>query len=64
MATKLKDIPNQKISIKCAVCRHIVIHEVANLILVVDEEMTTHDVRQRASCPKCKAVGDNTYSVA
>jgi len=36
---------------------------VANLLLVVDEDATTHDVRQRYSCPKCKAVGNNTYKI-
>ena len=63
MAVRLKDIPNKKIRIKCAVCDHLVIHEIANLILVVDEATTTHEIRLRACCPKCKAVGDNTYSV-
>ena len=29
--------------------------EVANLILVVGEEATAHDVRQRYTCPKCRA---------
>jgi hypothetical protein len=63
MATKLKDIPHKKISITCALCKHMVIHEVANLMLVVDENMTTHELRLRATCPKCKTVGDNSYSV-
>jgi len=64
MTAMLKDIPHKKISITCALCQHVVTHEVANLMLVVDENMTTHEIRKRATCPKCKAVGDNTYTVA
>ena len=63
MTAILKDIPHKKIIITCAVCQHVVIHEVANLMLVVDEDMTTHEVRLRATCPNCKAVGDNSYTV-
>ena len=37
--------------------------EVANLIAVVGEDATAHDVRQRYSCPKCKAKGNNTYQI-
>ena len=59
----LKDIANKKISITCAVCKHLVVHEIANLMLVVDEDMTTHEVRLRANCPKCQTVGDNSYTV-
>ena len=35
----------------------------ANLILVVGGDATAHDVRQRYSCPKCKAKVDNTYQI-
>ncbi|KRO86255.1 MAG: hypothetical protein ABR99_07495 [Rhodobacter sp. BACL10 MAG-121220-bin24] len=61
--TKLNAIPDRSMSIKCAVCQHNALLEVANLLLVVDEDATTHDVRQRYSCPKCKAVGNNTYKI-
>ena len=37
--------------------------EVANLIAVVGEHATTHDVRQRYSCPKCKTKGNNTSKI-
>ena len=37
--------------------------EVANLIVVVGENATAHDVGQRYSCPKCKAKGNNTYQI-
>jgi hypothetical protein len=37
--------------------------EVANLILVVGGDATAHDVRQRYSCPKCTAKGNNTYQI-
>ena len=63
MTTKLKDILDNKISITCASCSHIVIHEVANLVLVVDEDTTTHTVRKRATCPACKTIGNNIYEV-
>ena len=55
--------PDKKISINCAICEHTVVHEVANLLLVVDDKATTHDVRKKATCPKCLTVGDNTYRV-
>ena len=38
--------------------------EVANLIAVAGEDATAHEVRQRYSCPKCKAKGNNTYQIA
>ena len=63
MVTKLHAIRDKKISITCAGCKHTVVHEVANLLLVVDGEATTHEIRRRATCPKCLAVGDNTYRV-
>ena len=37
--------------------------KVANLIAVVGEDATAHDVRQNYSCPKCKAKGNNTYQI-
>lgn len=63
MVDRLAAIPDKKISITCAVCQHTVVHEVANLLLVVDGKTTTHEVRARATCPKCLAVGNNTYKV-
>ena len=63
MVNKLKAIANKKISITCAKCKHTVVHEVANLLLVVDGEATTHEIRSRATCPKCLTKGENTYRV-
>ena len=60
---KLNTIPDSSLSITCAVCQHNAVHEVANLLLVVGENATAHDVRQRHSCPTCKAVGNNTYKI-
>ena len=37
--------------------------EVANLMLVIGPDATAHDVRQKYSCPKCKAKGNNTYQI-
>ena len=63
MVTTLNTITDKSILITCAACKHTVVHEVANLLLVVDVDTTTHQVRSRATCPKCLAVGDNTYRV-
>ena len=63
MTTPLNRIQSKQIRITCAACAHQVVHEVANLLLVVDGETTTHTVRSRATCPKCLKVGDNIYRV-
>jgi hypothetical protein len=63
MVQRLEAIPHKKISITCAGCQHTVVHEVANLLLFVDGETTAHEIRNRASCPKCLEVGNNTYKV-
>ena len=61
--TSLSSIPDHQLSITCGLCKHHSILEVANLIAVVGEDATAHDVRQRYSCPKCKAKGNNTYQI-
>ncbi len=61
--TKLNTIPQHQLSITCGVCKHHSMLEVANLILVVGGDATAHDVRQRYSCPKCRAKGNNTYQI-
>ena len=61
--TKLSTIPDHTLSITCGLCKHHSMLEVANLILVVGEEATAHDVRQRYSWPKCRAKGNNTYQI-
>ena len=63
MVATLNTITDKSIHITCAACKHTVVHEVANLLLVLDCDTTTHQVRSRATCPKCLAVGDNTYRV-
>jgi hypothetical protein len=37
--TKLNTIPDSSMSITCAVCQHNAVLEVANLLLVVDEDV-------------------------
>ena len=32
-------------------------------MLVVGGDATAHEVRQRYSCPKCKAKGNNTFQI-
>ena len=63
MIAQLKDILNNKISVTCASSDHIVIHDVTDLVLVVDEDATTNSVRQRAICPMCMATGNNIYEI-
>ena len=61
--TQLKMIPNHHMSITCGLCKHHSMLEIANLIAVVGEDATAHDVRQRYSCPKCKTKGNKTYQI-
>ena len=61
--TKLYAIPDHQLSITCGFCKHHSMLEAANLILVVGGDATAHDVRQRYSCQKCKAKGNNTYQI-
>ena len=61
--TSLSSIPDHQLSITCGLCKHHSMLEVANLIAVVGEHATAHDVRQKYSCPKCKAKGNNTYQI-
>jgi len=61
--TQLKMIPDHTLSITCGLCKHHSMLEVANLILVVGGDTTAHDVRQRYSCQKCRAKGNNTYQI-
>ena len=37
--------------------------EVANLILVVGEEATVHDVGKKFRCKHCKVKGENTFQI-
>ena len=37
--------------------------EVANLILVVGEEFTVHDVRKKFRCKQCNVKGNNTFQI-
>ena len=60
---KLETIANSKISITCGACKNHAVLEVVNLISVLGEDATTHDVRQRHVCPKCNSKGNNTYKV-
>ena len=61
--TKLKMISEHTRSITCGICNHHSMLEVSNLIIVVGGDATGHDVRQRCSCPKCRAKGNNTYQI-
>ena len=43
--TKLSTIPQHQLSIICGLCKHHTMLDVANLMLVVGEDSTVHDVR-------------------
>ena len=49
------------LSLTCGLCKHHSMFEVANLILVVGEEFTVHDVRKKFSCKQCNVKGENTF---
>ena len=61
--TKLLTIPDHTLSITCGLCKHHSMLEVANLILVVGEEATVHDVRKKFRCKHCKVKGENTFQI-
>jgi hypothetical protein len=48
--TKLSSIPDHQLSITRGLSKHHSMLEVANLIAVVGEDATAHEVRQRHSC--------------
>ena len=53
-------IPNHTLSITC---KHHSMLEVANLILVVGEDATIHDVGKKFRCKHCKVKGENTFQI-
>ena len=61
--TQLKMIPDHHMSITCGLCKHHSMLEVANLILVVGEDATVHDVRKKFRCKQCKVKGENTVQI-
>ena len=61
--TRLKMIPDHTLSVTCGLCKHHSMLEVANLILVVGEDATVHDVRKRFRCKHCKVKGENTFQI-
>ena len=61
--TQLSTIPDHTLSITSGLCKHHSMLEVANLILIVGEEATVHDVRKKFRCKHCKAKGNNTFQI-
>ena len=61
--TQLKMISDHHMSITCGLCKHHSMLEVANLILVVGEDATVHDVRKKFRCKQCKVKGENTFQI-
>ena len=51
------------LSSTCGLSKHHSMFEVANLILVVVEEFTVHDVRKKFSCKQCNVKGENTFQI-
>jgi hypothetical protein len=61
--TQLSTIPDHTLSITSGLCKHHSMLEVANLILIVGEEATVHDVRKKFRCKHCKVKGENTFQI-
>jgi hypothetical protein len=53
-------IPNHTLSITC---KHHSMLEVANLILMVGEDATIHDVGKKFRCKQCNVKGENTFQI-
>jgi len=62
MANGLSSIAGNDLRINCT-CGEEAVLSIANLIAVVGPDITTHEIRQRAKCKRCGAIGDNTYRV-
>lgn len=60
---KLGQIATHRILITCVNCNAVQRHDIANLILVIGDQATVHDVRKRAMCPSCGIRGNNTYRI-
>ena len=61
--TQLSMIPSHHLSITCGLCKHHSLLEVANLIFVVGEEATVHDVRKIFKYKQCKVKGQKTFQI-
>lgn len=59
----LGQIASHRMIITCATCNTVQRHDIANLMLVMGDRATPHDVRQRAVCPSCGTRGNNTYRI-
>ena len=62
MANELLSVEGNDLRIKCS-CGEEAVLSIANLIAIVGPDATTHEIRQRAKCKRCGAIGDNTYHV-
>ena len=63
MNTKLAAVCNKRMDLTCSACGHKFSYKIADLILTTSNDITTHEVRQRAVCRACGIRGDNTYHV-
>lgn len=61
--TQLSTIPGHTLSITSGLCKHHTLLEVANLLAVVGEDATVHDVRKKFRCKHCKVKGENTFQI-
>jgi len=59
----LGQIATHRMVITCANCKTVKVHDIANLILVMGDQATPHDVRQRSVCPSCGTRGNNIYRI-
>ena len=62
MPLELSSVEGKDLRIECS-CGEEVALSIANLIVIVGPDVTTHEIRKRAKCKRCGVIGDNTYRV-
>jgi hypothetical protein len=53
MNTKLSAVSDKRMDLTCSACGHKFSYKIADLILTTSDDITTHEVRQRAVCRGC-----------
>ena len=57
MNTKLSAVSDKRMDLTCSACGHKFSYKIADLILTTSDDITTHEVRQRAVCRGCGVSG-------
>jgi transcription elongation factor Elf1 len=53
MNTKLSAVSDKRMDLTCSACGHKFSYKIADLILTTSDDITTHEVRQKAVCRGC-----------